>query len=191
MRPSRSLARMTSIAGQLLDSIAAALALDFSPRLPPWSLLRRDTSVVGRIRRAATRSGPMAGSSAIKRVILNGFAIYWPLRATLDAVVGVIRFGGHVQAASGTGRLRQLRESLWLAHRLNYSPRTYYAFRFWDESIRDRCQTFLQVHELGALQRSWTDWKTIETTADKEVVDTRCRKAAIPTPHCRPRHQRR
>jgi hypothetical protein len=166
---------------ELLRTIREAANIEFSPRLPPWSRLPRDGSVGSELRYAATRAGPLAGTSRRGRIKVALLSLFWPFKATSDAVLLVARYGARVKAQSGMGRWRQWQDAMAFAHAWNFSPRTYYAYRFWDPAIRPLATTYLQVHEMNALQVLLNDRKT-DVRENKAGLAARCAAVGIPAP---------
>src|ERR1044071_7512043 len=114
---------------ELVRDTRSATALEFAPRLPPWSRLRNDDEVTSRLRYAVTRAGLLAGRSRAARIKLALISMFWPAKATYDAVTAVITYGPRVKAMSGIGWWRQWCDAMTLAHVWNFSPKTYYGYR--------------------------------------------------------------
>lgn len=116
-----------------------------------------------------------------RRVIFGLLSLLWPLRAALDATRGVVRYGARVGEMSGLSRGRQWRDAMCFALFWNYSPRTYFQYRFWDPAIHNQATSFLQIHEMVVLEMLLDSRKT-DLAKDKWDFGARCASAGIPTP---------
>ncbi|MHB1328666.1 MAG: sugar-transfer associated ATP-grasp domain-containing protein [Gemmatimonadales bacterium] len=137
---------------------------------------------MSRLRCAVTRLGSLRGGSRAGRAKLILVGLFWPVKATVDCLLAVIKYGPRVKAMSGVGYARQWWDAMTLAHGWNYSPKTYYMYRFWDPNVRKRATSFVQVHELTLLQLSLNEGIDRSTISDKAVFDARCRQADLPSP---------
>jgi hypothetical protein len=167
---------------ELVQDTRAAVTLEFAPRLPPWSRLPNDHGAASRLRYAATRAGLLAGRSRAARIKLALLSVFWPAKATYDAVAAVVTYGSRVKAMSGIGRWRQWWGAMTLAHAWNFSPKTYYMYRLWDPAIRPSAPTFLQIHELLVLQMIVKGDMDTQVISSKATFAARCAAAGIPTP---------
>lgn len=158
------------------------LVLDFTPRLPPWSRLQDDHSVTGQLRQEALRLVRATATSRPARAVQLVHGVVWTVRVTFEATAGVVRNGKRVRATTGVGRWRQWRHVMSMAHTMNYSPRSYYMYRFWDPAIRPIASTFLQEHEMAVLQRHLNRDADMAVLNDKEQFDKSCATAGFATP---------
>lgn len=168
--------------GAAVRGAQSFLVLDFTPRLPPWSRLSDDRSVTGQLRSEALRLVRASATSAPARVVQIAHGVFWSARVTFEATVAVVKNGKRVRAATGANRLAQWRDVMTMAHTMNYSPRSYYLYRFWDPAIRPIASTFLQEHEMAVLQRHLNRDSDMTVLNDKEQFDQSCAAAGIATP---------
>lgn len=158
------------------------LVLDFAVRLPPWTRVPADHTVPGQLRLEAVRLVRSSATSLPARAVHVVHGFYWPVRVTYDATRGVLKNGARVRAATGAGRWQQWRDVMSMAHTLNFSPRSYYLYRFWDPAIRPIASTFLQEHEMAVLQRHLNRDADVQVLVNKEQFDQSCAAAGIATP---------
>lgn len=175
----RALKRRLGVAAR---GVQAVVALDFSLRPSPWSRLRDDHSVIGELRQDAVRLALESATSIGTRAMLVAHGVYWPVRVTCQATVGVLRNGTRVRAATGANRWAQWRDVMAMAHTMNYSPKSYYLYRFWDPAIRPTASTFLQEHEMAVLLRHLNRDADTTVLNDKEQFDLSCAAAGLATP---------
>ncbi|MDP1795036.1 MAG: sugar-transfer associated ATP-grasp domain-containing protein [Acidimicrobiales bacterium] len=168
--------------GVAVRGAQAVVALDFSPRPLPWSRLRDDHSVTGELRQHAVRLARESATSTAARAIHVVHGVYWPVRVTCEATVGVVKNGKRVRAASGAGRWAQWRDVMTMAHTMNYSPKSYYLYRFWDPAIRASASTYLQVHEFAMLLSHLNRNADHQMLVNKEQFDRACAAEGIAMP---------
>lgn len=168
--------------GVAVRGVQTFVVLDFPLRPPPWTRLDDDHSVTGELRREALRLARDTATSLPARALHVVHGVYWPVRVTFEATVGVIKNGKRVRASSGAGRREQWRDVMIMAHTMSFSPNTYYLYRFWDPSIRPTASTFLQVHEMAVLQHHLNLDVDISVLGDKETFGERCAAVGIATP---------
>jgi hypothetical protein len=165
---------------ELVRDVRAAFQLEFSPRLPPWSRLARDNGAVSQLRYRATRIDRLSGASRKARVKILLVSVLWPLKATVEGFAQALKYGARVKAISGIGVCRQWYGAMSMAHRWNFSPKTYYVYRLWDPAIRP--QNYIQIHELLMLQLHIIGDADTQTISNKRVFAARCKEAGLPTP---------
>jgi hypothetical protein len=153
---------------------------DFSPLLPPWSRLRRDESVAGRLRRLAITTAWESVHPLPDRAVTVFFGLVWPLFAPALATRLVWRNGKGVAERSGVPRFRQWLDAVSLAYQYNYSPSTYYQFRAFD--CPDSHLRFVQTAEIYMLQLRDNRNVDLRLLADKLRFFDECRRLGIVTP---------
>lgn len=166
-------------AARALRMVRALLRLEFALDLPPWTRLSDDTTVVGQLRRQSLQ---VVRRSPAARLLCAVHGVYWPLTATWDATSCVLRHGARVSAACGMTRRQQWRDAMRLAHTMNFSPRTYYLYRFWNPAIRPLATSFLQVDEMATLQEHLRRDVDLSVLGDKVQFAQQCASAGIDTP---------
>jgi Sugar-transfer associated ATP-grasp len=187
VRSRRSLARraLSRLAQYLRDRrafAAVAVSLEFSPLIWPWMSLRRDQTTVGQLRRLAPRLAWQAVRPLPDRVLLAGCGLVWPVRSWMSGLAAVRRAGPPVARAGGPGLWRQWRDAVAMANRQNFSPWTYYLFRFWDPERRSRAGAFIQPHELATLLHRANRGLDTRVVTDKVRLFEWCHAHQIPTP---------
>lgn len=175
--------RIARAVAQRLSRARRLVELDFSPRLPPWSRLRHPTSEVQRLRRDATRVGPLASRRPGARAVFAAAAIVWHLRAPWDAVSAAALHGRRIREAGGPGRWTLFRDSLAAAFAWNVSPRVFHALRLWDSATGLSAETVVQDAEIGIhLLEANRAHSEVDSglVANKRRFEEACKRARLP-----------
>ncbi|MEK9508266.1 sugar-transfer associated ATP-grasp domain-containing protein [Gemmatimonadota bacterium Y43] len=172
--------RIARAVAQRLSRARRLVELDFSPRLPPWSRLRHPTSEVQRLRRDATRVGPLASRRPGERAVFAAAAIVWHLRAPWDAVSAAALHGRRIREAGGPGRWTLFRDSLAAAFAWNVSPRVFHALRLWDSATGLSAETVVQDAEIGIHQMIANRGLDVGRVADKARFAELCTSHDLP-----------
>ncbi len=148
---------------------------DYSPVMLPYFKFKDGQGNIDYIHQLALS----VHARSKKTIIL--FTFLWSIIAMIKTSLSVYKYGSFVKKEYDISYLKQWTQIFYLAIRQNITPTSYYEFRLWNDSNRQKVNLYIQDHEIVVILPWLNKNKDISQFKDKTIFYYNCLNYGLPT----------